>query len=85
MPAKRFDRFRETIASLVAGVNIRPSTILAAGRISTPIGAMPRTWTFEKDLPSERGTLMSVKSSGDTYGFPVALLSMPERAWIWSA
>ena len=31
-----------------------------------PIGAMPRTWTFEKVLPSSRGTLISVISSGET-------------------
>ncbi len=66
MPANRFERLRETMASLVAGLNIRPSTIVTAGRISTPIGAMPRTWTLENDLPSERGTLMSVSSSGET-------------------
>ena len=31
-----------------------------------PIGAMPRTWTFENVFPSARGTLMSVRSSGET-------------------
>ena len=66
MLANRFESLRETIASFVAGLNIRPSTIFTPGRISMPIGAMPRIWTFEKVFPSARGTLMSVSSSGET-------------------
>ena len=68
------------MASLVAGLNMRPSTIRTPGRISTPIGAIPRTWTFEFVLPSKRGTLMSVSSSGETKGFPAALRSGPGSA-----
>ena len=54
------------MASFVAGLNILPSTIFTPGRISMPMGAIPRTCTFENVFPSARGTLMSVRSSGDT-------------------
>ena len=66
MLAKRFASFRETMASFVAGLNIRPSTIFTPGRISMPMGAMPRTCTFENVFPSARGMLISVSSSGET-------------------
>ena len=54
------------MASFVPALNIRPSTILTPGRISMPIGAMPRTCTFENVFPSSRGTLIRVMSSGET-------------------
>ncbi len=62
----RLERFFETIASFVPRLNIRPSMTLTPGRISIPIGEMPRTCTLENVFPSERGTLMSVISSADT-------------------
>ena len=68
-----------TTTSRCPGVNQRPWTSLAVGRISRPSGIMPRTVTLTSPVPPFRGSTITTTHSPEAIGSPWLSLAMPGR------